>query len=282
MRFLVLGSKGQLGSRIVEDLNAFGAYVYGSSKDDVDICDYKQMKLLIEEIQPKTIINCAAYNNVEAAEDNWEAAYEVNSKAPEYLAELANKASAKLVHYSTDYVFDGSANAPYREADETNPINVYGKSKLLGELAVEQIAKRHLILRTSWLYSKIPQNFISRFLEKTKFNSTINVVENEISIPTSARLIVDLTLKALERDVEGLYHITSSGQCSRLEFAEFIVKTLGLNNNIVPCKKESLGLKAQRPEYSVLDNKTIKNILDMEIEEWQSDLSLCLKKYYAK
>lgn len=282
MRFLVLGGKGQLGSRITDDLNAFGAYNYACDIDDVDICNYKQLKFLINDFQPNTIINCAAYNDVEAAEDDCEKAYDVNSKAPEYLAELANTISAKLVHYSTDYVFDGYANAPYREADETNPINIYGKSKLLGESAVEQIAKRYLLLRTSWLYSKDNRNFIGKFLAIAKDNPTIKVATNEISIPTSARLIVDITLKALERDLEGLYHLTNSGSCSRYDYAEFIIKTLELKNTIVPCKKEDFSLNAQRPEYSVLDNRTIRRSLEIDIPDWQNDLEACLKKHYAK
>jgi dTDP-4-dehydrorhamnose reductase len=282
MKFLILGGKGQLGTRMADDLNAFGMVNYACDIDDVDICNYKQLKFLINDFQPNTIINCAAYNNVEAAEDNWEAAYEVNSKAPEYLAELANDISANLVHYSTDYVFDGYANAPYREADEANPINIYGKSKLIGENAVEQIAKRSLIFRTSWLYSKGEQNFIGKFLALAKDNPKVRVSTNEISIPTSARLIVDLTLKAMEQDLEGLYHLTNSGFCSRFEFAEFIVKTLGLNNEILPCKKEDFGVLVQRPEYSVLDNRTIKRCLQIEIPDWQNDLEACLQKHYAK
>ncbi len=282
MKFLILGGKGQLGTRMADDLSAFGAYNYASDIDDVDIRDYKKLKFLINDFQPDTIINCAAYNNVEAAEDDWEEAYNVNSKVPEYLAELANDISAKLVHYSTDYVFDGLANAPYREADEANPINVYGKSKLIGETAVEQIAKRSIIFRTSWLYSKGYQNFIGKFLALTKENQTIKAATNEISIPTSARLIVDITLKAMEQDLEGLYHLTNSGYCSRKEYAEFIVGTLGLSNVIEPCKKEDFGLKVQRPEYSVLDNRTISRCLEIEIPDWQSDLESCLKKHYAK
>lgn len=282
MKFLILGGKGQLGTRMADDLNAFGAYNYACDIDDVDICNYKQLKFLINDFQPNTIINCAAYNDVEAAEDDCEKAYDVNSKAPEYLAELANTISAKLVHYSTDYVFDGYANAPYREADETNPINIYGKSKLLGESAVEQIAKRYLLLRTSWLYSKGNRNFIGKFLAIAKDNPTLKVATNEISIPTSARLIVDITLKALEQDLEGLYHLTNSGSCSRYDYAEFIIKTLELKNTIVPCKKEDFSLNAQRPEYSVLDNRTIRRNLEIDIPDWQNDLEACLKKHYAK
>jgi dTDP-4-dehydrorhamnose reductase len=139
-----------------------------------------------------------------------------------------------------------------------------------------------LIFRTSWLYSKGNQNFIRKFLAIAKDNPIIKVATNEISIPTSARLIVDITLKALEQDLEGLYHLTNSGVCSRYEYAEFIIKSLGLNNKIEPCKKEDFGLKAERPEYSVLDNRTIRRSLEIDIPDWQSDLDACLKKHYAK
>lgn len=282
MKFLVLGNKGQLGSRIAKDLKAFGAYVYSCDKDEVDITDYKKIKFLINDYLPQTIINCAAYNNVEEAESQTEIAFAVNSKAPEYLAELANNIYAKLVHYSTDYVFDGKANAPYKELDETNPINEYGKSKLLGECAVEQIAKRYIIFRTSWLYSNGNENFIGKFLKNTQLKKEVFVVNNEVSIPTSAKFVVDITLKSLEQDLEGLFHLTNSGKCSRLEYAKFIIDTLSLDNKLSAINQEDLNLKAKRPEYSVLDNINLKKILNTDFPVWETEVQETLLKYYDR
>ena len=213
---------------------------------DVDITDREQVLRVIKERMPEAVINAAAYTNVDGCEDEQELAYSVNGKAPGYIAEACAATGARLVHYSTDYVFDGLKNE-YRESDATNPVNVYGKSKLMGEQHIAGTVKDYRIIRTSWLFGRHGKNFVDTMLTLSKQMDKVKVVNDQVGKPTYT---VDLAAKT--REVlgmpPGIYHITNDGVCSWYEFASAIIP------NTVPCTSEEFPRKAKRPKYSVLVN----------------------------
>jgi dTDP-4-dehydrorhamnose reductase len=245
IKTLILGGGGMLGTDLCK---AFPEAVALSHRE-IDITDREQVLRVLQEQKPETVINAAAYTNVDGCEDEQELAYDVNGRAPGYIAEACVATGAKLVHYSTDYVFDGSKNE-YREADPTNPINVYGKSKLMGEQHIARTTGDYRIIRTSWLFGRHGKNFVDTMLTLSKQMDKVKVVNDQVGKPTYT---VDLAAKT--REVlgmpPGIYHVTNDGVCSWYEFASAIIP------NTIPCTSEEFPRKAKRPKYSVLvDTKT--------------------------
>ncbi len=272
MKYLILGNKGQLGKKF-EQIFA-ESHIQFSSYDlpEIDIADNDTLKEMFGAVKPDIIINCAAYNNVDLAETNPDDAFKTNAEAVKRIAEHCEKNKIFFVHFSSDYVFDGKKHELYSEQDKPNPINKYGESKLAGEIAINNITDKFLLFRLSWVYGSGKQNFIFKFREWAKSNRLIKVVDDEISVPTSTKIIAQTVIKSLDQGITGIYHLVNSGYCSRYEWANEINKILQLNVKIEPAKIQDFNLPAKRPEFSAMTNLQIAKLINSEIPEWEYSL----------
>ena len=279
---LVTGGNGQLGSEIREIEHNFPDYKFlFTNKNNLDITDHISVKKFIENNNINTIINCAAFTDVDKAESEIKLANAINHLAVANLAKLSKVNKIKLVHISSDYVFDGYVKKAYIENDEPNPKTVYGKTKLDGEIAIKKINPiNSIIIRTSWLYSLFGNNFMTTMLSLAKDKNDINVVSDQLGSPTNARDLAMLILTILPRinnnKVE-LFHFANKGSCSWYEFAKaiFIVKNIDITLN--PIDSNQYPVKSKRPKYSVLDSKLIKNKFDLRILSWEESLQSIMK-----
>lgn len=284
MNILVTGSSGQLG-RALRELACGSRHRFVFTSPDacedglrVDITDRSSVMRAVST-GVDVIINCAAYTDVEAAQDNPREAMDVNADAAGILADAARETGAVLVHISTDYVFDGKANTPYREDAAASAVNVYGMTKLEGERAVGGSGCRHIILRTSWLYSGSGRNFFMSIAEKTVELPRIRVVNDQVGSPTYAGDLAYAIMHIIENNLLdrcGIYHYANQGLCSRYDFAKEICDALGHLCTIEPCRTEELSSKAERPHYSVLDCRKFKETFGLEIPHWKDSLRLCV------
>ncbi len=278
---LILGAHGQLGKAFTKallqqaiDFKAFGR--------ECDISNIDVLYAIFKEYKPLVVINCAAYNLVDDCETNYHLGYKTNTQGPTNLAICANEFGSFLIHYSTDYVYDGAKVGLYSEADKPNPLNEYGKSKLLGEYAICDILENYLILRTSWVYGNGKNNFIAKFVAWSKQNEYIKVAYDEFSVPTSTKTIVQVTLLSIKKDLRGLFCLANSGYCSRFEWASFVNKKLNLKKFIYPVSREIFNLKAKRPLFSAMSNNLLSKTLNIEIQDWQSALEEFLVSDYEE
>lgn len=277
---LVTGGNGQLAQTIKEHYfkNNNNIHFTFVTKADLDLTKYNQVENLFASNKFNYCVNCAAYTNVEQAEDFKELAFHVNAEAVKHLAIICNKNNTKLIHVSTDYVFNGEKKEPYLEIDTTNPINNYGASKLKGEVYIAENIQDYFIIRTSWLYSKFGKNFYKTIKEKIENNADLKITVAETGTPTSC---VDLAqaiyfLITSKNTNYGLYHFSNNGQATWYDFTIEIAKLIG-NYNIdkiqpVPFFKT----KAKRPKFSVLDKNKISTILPQEIPHWKDALKVLM------
>tara|TARA_Y100001970_G_scaffold291563_1_gene429195 strand:- start:1834 stop:2736 length:903 start_codon:yes stop_codon:yes gene_type:complete len=288
---LVTGSSGQLGQEInslikneIKDRSGFNFYFL--NKKDLNITDKKSIKNFVQDKKIRLIINCAAFTNVELAEDQNEVCYEVNSQGVKNLVDALNDNNGSIIHISTDYVFDGNSNKPYKENDSTKPLNVYGLSKLEGEKIIRSSNISYAIVRTSWLYSKFGNNFFKSTINKINSGEDLNIVCDQIGSPTNAHdlafyvlNICDIFLESNKKYQE-ILHFANSGSVSWFEFANEI-KDLHTSNKIIVnrIKTNDLKLKANRPKFSALDNKKAENFVSYNIKDWKDSLSECHKSY---
>ncbi|WP_235282585.1 dTDP-4-dehydrorhamnose reductase [Methanosarcina mazei] len=242
IKTLIIGASGMLGS----DLCKVFPDAVKLTHHDLDITDREQVIESILKIKPDVVINAAAYTNVDGCEDNKELAFQVNGYGPGYIAEACARAGAKLVHFSTDYVFDGSKKE-YVESDIPDPINVYGDSKLLGEKKIIENMDDYRIVRISWLFGMHGKNFVETMLKLSGEMDTVKVVNDQFGKPTYTMDLASKVKEIIELD-PGIYHITNDGICSWYEFASSII------DNVIPCTSEEFPRKAKRPKYSVLVN----------------------------
>ncbi len=277
MKYLVLGNKGQLGREFEDTFIQKGYDFSAYDIDKVDISNYKDIKSLIESVNPGIIINCAAYNQVDAAESDYYSAMKANYTGPLNLVNISTDRKIKLLHFSTDYVYDGGKSEPYNEDDEANPLSIYAKSKYMGERAVLENSDKSLVLRVSWVFGKGRQNFIYRLLQWAGKNPELKIVTDEISVPTWTGSIVEICMKSLEQGLSGLYCSPNSASASRYDWAVKAMKILGKDIKIIPCKSEIFDLPAKRPGYSVMTNQRISETLSIEIPEWHEVLNSFLQ-----
>ena len=277
MNILVTGSKGQLGSELnilAHDYMNFSFFF--TDKLDLNIADLNNTSCFLDENNINLIINCAAYTDVDKAEHQADLANLVNHLAVVNLAELSKEKKIKLIHISTDYVFDGTKRNPYIETDIPNPQTVYGKTKLLGELALKRINPRNsLILRTSWLYSKFGNNFVHKMIDLAKKNKQIKVVSDQIGSPTNAsdlaKNILEIVPKIKNKNVE-LYHYANDGFCSWYDFAKIIFEINNMDVNLVSMESSDYHGNKKRPKYTVLSTSLIKNKFKFVIPSWRDSL----------
>ncbi|MCL1635170.1 dTDP-4-dehydrorhamnose reductase [Luteimonas sp. SX5] len=288
MKILLFGGNGQVGSELRRSLAPLGEVVAatrsgmledGAACETADFDAPDSLPGLIERIAPDAVVNAAAYTAVDRAEDDAEAAFRANAEAPRAIASACASRGALMVHYSTDYVFDGGGKRPYRENDPTAPLGAYGVSKLAGEAAVRESGARHLIFRTAWVYAAHGKNFLLTMLRLAKERDELRVVADQIGTPTSARLIAYATETALRsRRDSGLWHLTASGQTSWHGFAESIVlqaQESGLiarAPKVIPIATADYPTRAARPAYSVLDNAAFQRDFGIELPNWHEGM----------
>lgn len=264
MKILIIGCNGQLGYDMVLVCKKKGHTVFGIDLPEIDITNRTSVRNTIKKINPDTIINCAAYTAVDECENNQETAYAVNAEGVANIAHAANSINATVVHFSTDYVFDGLKSSPYIESDVTNPQSVYGKSKLEGEKQLLSITDKHFIFRIAWLYGNHGNNFVKTIhnlaLSKLKKNQPLKVVNDQFGTPTYTKNICSQILSVIPTDNFGIYHCTNEGECIWFDFASYIAKHLKLNIEIIPCSTTEFPRPAPRPPYSVLENNHLKSL----------------------
>lgn len=286
MNILVTGANGQLG-REMQRLGAVSPnnYIF-TDVAELDVTDAGAVLRAAEQTRAEAIVNCAAYTNVERAEEDEATADRLNRLAPANLAAAAAATGATLIHISTDYVFDGTAHLPYAEQAPTAPLGVYGRTKLAGEQAVEASGCSHLILRTAWLYSAFGNNFLKTMLRLTAERESLSVVFDQIGTPTYAGDLALGIFSVIEggqlRGNEGLYHFSDEGACSWYDFAVEIAAAVGHDKcRIAPCHTAEYPSKAPRPAYSVLDKSKFKTTFGIEIPHWRESMLYCLKTMQA-
>ena len=276
LRILVTGGNGQLGEAIRRAAKGSAHCYTFATIDELDICNRANVERYIAENKIDVVINCAAYTDVEGAEDNADVAYAINSTAVAGLAETCNKLNIRLIHISTDYVFGGGTmrRTPYTECDTRAPLNVYGKSKADGEVAA--LEHNGIVIRTSWLYSPWGKNFLLTMLRLGNELDKISVVDDQRGTPTSAlglaRAIVTMVESGAIEDMHGTYHYTDGGDCTWYDFACEIMRQAGLKCRVVPCTTAERNMRAERPTYSVLNTERIAAINGIEIAPWQERL----------
>lgn len=273
MKYLIIGNKGQLGSEFEKKLTKLEKDFAGVDFDVIDISQYHQVMDLFSSVKPGLVINCAAYNDVDGAESNTDLAFKVNAEGTKYLSFASYKYNSFLIHFSSDYVFDGDkTDGIYLETDETNPINQYGKSKLAGEQNLVNEIEKYLLFRLSWVYGNGTQNFIYKLKQWAKDKDKLNISSDEISIPTYTKTVVDAVLKSINQGIEGLYHLTNSGFASRYDWAKSIIKLSGLKTELIPVQQDFFNLPAKRPNFSAMSNEKLSSELNVTIPHWEESL----------
>ncbi len=281
-RILVTGANGQLGSEMRRlGMASPNEYIF-TDVAELDITDGAAVKSFAAENNIDVIVNCAAYTAVDKAEDDEAMAELINATAVRNLAEAAKEVDATLFHVSTDYVFGAEGNTPRTEDMPTNPLGVYGRTKLHGEQAIAEVGAKAIIIRTAWLYSEYGNNFLKTMLRLTKERETLSVVFDQVGTPTYAGDLAMTIFSIIEGDYykgnEGIYHFSNEGVCSWYDFAREIATAMGHSCNINPCHSSEFSSKVTRPPYSVLDKTKIKRTFGVDIPHWRESMIYCLKR----
>ena len=276
MRISILGANGQLGRDLTEALADHD--VLPLTRKDFDVTDYARARAILSEGRPEMIVNLTAYHRVDDCESNPELAYGVNVLAVLNLVRIANDLDAKLVQFSTDYVFDGKSTTPYTESSAAFPLSVYGNSRLAGEYVVRTQALRFLLIRTCGLYGRAGSqgkggNFVETMLKKAQGGQAIRVVHDQIVTPTSTKDLARQLALLLPLPHEGLFHITNEGACSWHDFASAVFEIRGVKANLSPTTSQSYKTPARRPRYSVLDNRRLKDLGLNRMLSWREALA---------
>ncbi|RMI01083.1 dTDP-4-dehydrorhamnose reductase [Stutzerimonas nitrititolerans] len=288
MRILVCGANGQVGHEVVKRAAGFGLEALGMNRAMLDISQGEEVARAVRQLQPGLIINAAAYTHVDNAETHAEQAYAVNRDGVGYLAEAAREAGIPLLHISTDYVFSGAANAPYRETDSVSPTGVYGASKQAGEEAVRSRLEQHLILRTSWVFGAHGHNFVKTMLRLARQRDALSVVNDQVGCPTYAGSIAEVLLALAARHARreelawGLYHFGGQPACSWYDFAVEIFRQaeagglLSRRPQVTPICSAQYPTPARRPAWSVLDCRRFEGTFGLAAPDWHRDLASVL------
>ena len=284
-KILVTGANGQLG-KTIKDLclnNSDSFELFFATKAELDISDKTSLARYFEHNSFDYCINCAAYTNVEQAEESIQDAFKINAEAVGYLAESCHKSGTILIHISTDYVFDGEKRAPYLESDETNPINQYGQSKLEGEKRVKKHLSEYFIIRTSWLYSKYPKNFVTTIVSKIQENTDLNITTSQEGTPTSCTELAKFIFFLIRSQNKqfGTYHFSAKGQATWYDFALTIAdKFQGYERNKIKAVA-SFKSKAERPKYSVMSNEKAQAVYHYQ-NNWKTDVNNVVESILTK
>jgi dTDP-4-dehydrorhamnose reductase len=272
MKVLITGAGGQLGCDLVRTLHKKYELI-SVSKQHLDVSIQAAVNDIVNEERPHVIIHAGAYTNVDQAEQEANQAYAVNAQGTKYIAQAAKRVKAKLVYVSTDYVFDGRKNGPYIEQDETSPLNIYGKSKLLGEKYVRSLCKQYFIVRTAWVYGRSGHNFVTKMIDQINKQKEISLVHDQIGSPTYAIDLARMIEQLMATERYGVYHACNRGACSRYEFGQEILRLLRMSNvNVRSVPSTNFSLSAIRPAYSVLDDQAVRLGGFTRMRDWRSAL----------
>ncbi len=279
---LVLGARGMLGSAVMSHVGHAAARgeitLLGFDLPEVDIADGGSVSKLFASVKPNVVINCAAYTDVDGAESASELAFHVNAAGAEILAHAARGAGALLVHISTDFIFDGASDRPYREDDAPNPLSVYGKTKLLGEAAVIKVAPEHLVIRTAWLYGPGGGNFVDTLLGLAPEKGRLRVVNDQLGSPTCTLVLAPLVWKLVTRGARGIFHVAGQPSCTWFDLATEAVTLASIECEIEPVTTREFPRPAERPANSALDCAKVEAFLGEELPHWREGLRLHLKR----
>lgn len=287
MRILLLGKSGQLGSELHRTLKPLGTLLT-PDRSQLDLETITSIRLWLRQWRPETIINAAGYTDVDRAESEPARVSAANSIAPAVLAEEAKRLGATLIHFSTDYIFDGKKSTPYTEIDQPNPLNIYGKSKLAGEQAIRAILESHFIFRTSWLYSAKGENFLTKVLKWSREKEVLHVAADQISSPTWAVMLSKITAQIMSQEKNflseryGTYHLTSRGSTNRFEWAASILELDKDQNkqvvrSLIPVPSSEFAAAAERPSYSVLGCGLFQSKFGIRRLGWKEGLEIAMK-----
>ena len=293
MKILLFGSNGQIGTFLQKSLVGIGE-IKALTRKDCDLEDLNQVKETIIEYNPDIIINAAAYTNVDKAESEKEKLRAINVDAVEVMAKIAKSLGALLIDYSSDYIFDGTKDTPYIESDIANPLSAYGLAKLQGETKIRESGCKHLIFRTSWIYSPNGKNFVNTIIDLARKKDTLSIVDDQIGAPTSAEFMAEATVKCIRKGVNreniGTYHLTAENSVSWYEFAKYIINYLKNRNvmlcldpaNIIPVSSEEYKSIAVRPKNSTLNTELIKRTFELQIPSWKTQVEQVLSTIKLK
>lgn len=286
MKILITGAKGQLGSQIINIIKngsseigeisneVKNAEIIGIDVQELDITDIVATKAYIKEIKPDVVINPAAYTNVDACETNEDIAFKVNALGARNIAIACEEIGAKLIHISTDYVFNGVGEKPFKEYEPVGPQSAYGRTKLAGENFVKEFCSRYFIVRTAWLYGYNGNNFVYTIMKAAKERGELQVVNDQRGNPTNAEDLAHHILKLATTEEYGTYHCTGEGECSWYDFASKIVELAKIDCKVNPCTSDQYQRPAKRPTYSSLDNMMLRCTVGNEMREWEEALKV--------
>lgn len=282
-KIVVIGANGQLGSELVSYFSSQGIEAAALTHEDIEISDLDKSREVLSALKADAVVNTAAYHNVPVCEANPDISFKVNAIGALNLAKLSNDLNYKLVHYSTDYVFDGQKRQPYVESDRPNPLNVYALTKLDGETLIRNNCNNYFILRISGIYGKTAcrakgGNFINTMQKAARERDVVKVVRDEILTPTSVAEIAENTFSLMQTDAYDLYHMTCSGQCSWYEFAKVIFRELKFSTPLESCLVSDFPMTVKRPTYSVLENENLKKINMDTMAHWEEALVKFLRE----
>jgi dTDP-4-dehydrorhamnose reductase len=297
LKIILIGSSGQVGYELQKVLNKDFKLILSNDlgKNSIDLSNPATISKAIEITNPDLIINAAAYTEVDNAEKNIDLSYMINSESPGVMAKEALGLDIPLIHYSSDYIFDGTEKEPKSETNKVNPISIYGKTKLQGEINIINSGCKHIIFRTSWVFSKRRKNFMKTILELAKEKKTLSIISDQIGTPTSANLIASTTSKMISKikydsAFFGIYNCVASGYTSWFDFARYIISWANKNNiplilndsDIIPIKTSEYKTLASRPLDSRLSNKKIEETLDIKMPDWEICANQVLEEIYGK
>jgi len=279
MKILVTGGNGQLGCEINQLSSNYNYDWLFTDTDIFDISDLININVFLDKCNPDVIINCAAYTAVDNAEVDFEKANTINHKAVELIAQWSKKNNCKLIHISTDYVYDGTSLTPVKEDMQANPVNNYGKTKLFGDIACLKNNPSSIIIRTCWLYSSFCKNFVTNMINLMKSKSELKVINDQFGSPTYAGDLAKTILDLITHKnwIPGIYHFTNLGKVSWFDFANDIKSIYGFNTSIDSISSKEYSIKTKRPKYSLLDNSKIKNTFDIIQMNYLDSLNKCIK-----
>ena len=272
MKILLLGHKGMLGNDLLLKFN-IGHEVVGLDKEEIDIVSSEECKRAIQETGPDIVINSAAFTNVDGCETAKDECFAVNAEAIKNIAEVCRSKNIRIIHFSTDYVFDGTAKQPYKEDHQCNPINAYGESKLAGERYLQSLTDNYVLIRTSWLYGVKGKNFVQTILDKAKTTKKLTVVDDQVGSPTYTKDLAAAVDLLIEKNAKGIFNVTNRGTCSWYQFAKKILQESGLDDiELAPIKSDQLQRPAKRPAYSVLSMQKFIQTTGKTMQPWQLGL----------
>ena len=281
MKILLLGKNGQLGQVLYQTLPQLGK-VIATTREQINLENLQDISNQLKSIQPDIIINAAAYTNVDQAEIEQEKTLVINAKAPAILAQYCKQQNIPLIHYSTDYVFDGKKQEPYLESDTPNPLNIYGKSKLLGEQAIQEHQGIYLIFRTSWVYSNEGHNFPNTILKIAQSKKELKIINDQWGVPTHVDQLSKITCKCisqliLNKQLSGLYHLTPKGKTNWYEFASLVIENTPNPNKsiILPIQAKDYPSKTIRPKNSLLSTEKLEKHFNLQLNDWK----ICLNQF---